>query len=119
MRDPILLRNVQFRHPPAVRQREQRVVAEAEVAALVHCNRTFHEALAQPHIGRVGKSEGDHAAESCRTLPGWDVNHRLQQLGAIGGVIRCLPSISSAVQAGRAIQRVNLQARVIGQRRQS
>src|SRR5437868_5669549 len=114
MADAVLLTRLQFRRgEAALREEENRVVAEPVRATGRVCDPTFEDTLLDPKP-TVGSEERDGAAEAGGARL---VRHPLQlsqQLRHAVGIAPTRPRVTRAVNARRAAQRIHLQAGVVG-----
>src|SRR6266481_1182054 len=96
---------------------KMRVVTETAAPAWQIDDRSLPSAFGQYRLGVVAMAhEREHAVIMRAAIS--DARELFDQLGVVAGVGRRLSREASRLHAGRAVQRVDTYARVIGKRRQ-
>ena len=104
---------------PVRRDEEQRVVAEAAVAARrARGSRPRTRRCARARRPRAGSTKAATQRKRAPRAAAGHVAQRRQQLGVVARVVARLAGVARRVHAGRAAERVDLQARVVGERGQ-
>src|SRR6476469_34108 len=111
MRDAVLLVGRELGHGAAVRvasDAEERVVAEAAAAARRQTDASFAGSLGG-EARAVTVDEHERAAEARRASGVGHALERGEQLLVVGGVVARLAGVARRQNAGRAVERVDLE----------
>ena len=121
MADAVLQRRVEFGRAHALLVREEhRVVAETAAAARREQHAAFPHAFGDQRLRVVGVAQQrEHADEARGAAFVRHVAQRIQQFGDIRGVVAVTARVARAVQTRRAVQRIDAQTGIVGQRRQA
>jgi len=92
---------------------EHRVVPEPARAALALGDRTLAHAFGE-HLAAVGIRHERNGTKACGARRGRHIAQRVEHLGAVVGISGVLACESRGVHAGRAVQRVDFETRVVG-----
>jgi len=94
---------------------KQRVVPKAMIAAFAVPNRALAGALCD-QFAAVGPAKNDHGSKACRSLPIRDAVELGDQPCSVRRVIMITAAVIGRLNAGSAVEGIDLEATVIGQR---